>query len=230
MLATAVGTSSDIARVCINGVHSRLAFAASFWARSSRASFSSAFSTFPVAVDSSEESFVVVWIDEALLGPSARALLRATFVDMVDRREPLVPHQELSACVDHKVSELLVAQVVVRHTNCEMVPQLVGQNGVEVRLELILGRATTTGFDEVIDLILVLGHAHSHRLKSLDRIGTNHPDLVSQLFESYGSSIVQEPDDAPPCIDSLAHFGLLEHHLRLSRRAVREEAPHSTVE
>ena len=101
---------------------------------------------------------------------------------------------------------------MVRHADCEMVPKLVWQNGVEVGFELIFRRASASGFNKIVDFILVLCHAYSHRHKRLDGVVSDHPDLVSQLFEWYGPPIVQKPDNASPRIDSFAHLGLLEHH------------------
>ena len=94
MLTSTVSTALARACVDIDGVYARSALAGSFWVSSSNASFSSTFSAFPVAIDSGEKSFVVVWVDEALLSPCAVALLRAVaLINMVDGREPFVSHQ-----------------------------------------------------------------------------------------------------------------------------------------
>ena len=69
-----------------------------------------------------EEPFIVVLVDEGLLVFIGGALLRrAAFVHMMDWRKTLVPHQQLGAGVNNKVSELLITLAMVRYTNCQVV-------------------------------------------------------------------------------------------------------------
>ena len=62
---------------------------------------------------------------------------------------------------------------------------------------------------EIVDVVLVPSHAHRHTFQSLDGVGADHSDVVSELLETYRAAIVVKPDDASPG----AYLGLPEHDL-----------------
>ena len=97
-----------------------------------------------------------------------------------------------------------------------MIAQLVREDGVEIRLELVLRRAAAASLDEIVDLVVVSCYAHRHSFQSFARVCPNHSNLVPQLLEPYRASIVEKPNDTSPSVYPFAYFGLSEHDLSLA--------------
>ena len=123
MFSATVGAASARPRISVDSVNTISQISFTFSSRFAETSFASTFSTSAMmTINGSDEPFIIILVNEALLVVIGVALLRrAAFVHMMNWRKTFVPHQQLGAGVNNKVSELLLTLAMVRYTNCQVV-------------------------------------------------------------------------------------------------------------
>ena len=150
----------------------------------------------------------------AVVAP-AGDLLGLLLLDVVDA--PALPVEEDPGGLgqDH-VAELDVGLLAGRAGSDPCVlSQTRREDSQEIRLLLlVLIEARASGLLVLLELGLELRYARLDGLQVLDRPGVQHAHLAAELFELQRQAVVDEPHDAPPAVQAVAHLSLLEHRVR----------------
>ena len=131
---------------------------------------------------------------------------------------------------DHHVAELDVA-LLARGVPKEVFSESGWENREEVRFHLlVLVEAGAACLLVLLELSLKFRDSGGHGVQILNGPRMEETYFSSQLLELQRQSIIDDPHHAPPSVQAVEHFGLLEHGFRRAGQALRQETPYGGVE